>query len=219
MHPVIGRFVSRHFYDGKLNSDKISPGARPNQTGAYGGKPVAWLDVPAGDVPERRVGSSWRRDAEVRRVVEELRRILPRLAEQHPDIDPGHPRGMVGVIAFYSAQEDALLQALEDERSGLPESLRKRVRVGTVDAFQGREYDVVFLSTVRSNDNREGVAQRLGFTALPNRLCVAFSRARCVLVGVGDAACVGGLRPDGQPWSSPMRAFIDLVRSEGHAEF
>jgi hypothetical protein len=219
MHPVIGEFVSRHFYNGRLKSDKVSPDARPNQTGAYGCRPIVWLDVPRHAGPEKRVGKSWCRDAEAQRIVEELRRILPRLVEQHPDIDPGHPRGMVGVIAFYSAQEDKLLQALEDEQAGLPESLRKRVHVGTVDAFQGREYDVVYLSTVRSNANQGGIAERLGFTALPNRLCVAFSRARCVLVGVGDSACVGGLRPDGQPWSPPMKAFIDLARSQGHAEF
>ena len=158
MHPVIGRFVSQHFYDGKLNSDKVSPDARPNQTGAYGGDRVAAATSQAAPGPEKRVGSSSRRDAEVKCIVEELRRILPRLAEQHPDIDPAHLRGMVGIIAFYSAQEDALLQELEDEQFGLPEFLRKRIRVGTVDAFQGREYDVVFLSTVRSNDNREGVA-------------------------------------------------------------
>ena len=30
--------------------------------------------------------------------------------------------------------------------------LKERLRVGTVDAFQGKEFDVVFLSMTRSND-------------------------------------------------------------------
>ncbi len=123
----------------------------------------------------------------------ELHCILPTLEEKYPNPDSSQPTGMVGVIAFYSAQEEALIQAIEDPRNGLPEHLRRRVRVGTVDAFQGREYDIVYLSTVRSN-HYDTLEQRLGFTALPNRLCVAFSRARCVLIGVGDSACVAGIK-------------------------
>lgn len=220
MHPTIGKFVSDRFYtESPLNSSFVKPEARSNYTGAYNQKPVVWLDVPANEGGENRAGkSSWERPAEVSRIVAELRHILPRIEQKYPDFDPSQPTGMVGVIAFYSAQEEALKEAIANPRDGLPDHLQRRVRVGTVDAFQGREYDVVYLSTVRSNQN-ESVEQRLGFTALPNRLCVAFSRARCVLIGVGDAACVAGMRPDGTPWSKPLKAFIDLCSSEeGYAD-
>ncbi|MBD2180357.1 AAA family ATPase [Planktothrix sp. FACHB-1355] len=220
MHPTIGKFVSDRFYtESPINSSFVKPEARPNYTGAYNQKPVVWLDVPANEGGENRAGkSSWERPAEVSCIVAELRHILPRIEEKYPDFDPSQPAGMVGVIAFYSAQEEALKEAIANPRDGLPDHLQRRVRVGTVDAFQGREYDVVYLSTVRSNQN-ESVEQRLGFTALPNRLCVAFSRARCVLIGVGDAACVAGMRPDGTPWSEPLKAFIDLCSSEeGYAD-
>lgn len=219
MHPTIGKFVSQHFYKGKLTSKFITAQMRPNYTGAYNGKPVAWLDVPAQRGGEERAGNrSWRRKAECDRIMDELHCILPTLKEKYPNPDSSQPTGMVGVIAFYSAQEEALIQAIEDPRNGLPEHLRRRVRVGTVDAFQGREYDIVYLSTVRSN-HYDTLEQRLGFTALPNRLCVAFSRAGCVLIGVGDSACVAGIKEDGNDWSPPLKAFINLCQSkEGYVD-
>ncbi len=218
MHPTIGKFVSQHFYEGKLTSKNITAQMRPNYTGAYNGKPVAWLDVPA-DLggEERTENRSCRRKAECDRIMDELRRILPTLEEKYPNPDPNQPTGMVGIIAFYSAQEEALLQAIENSHSGLPDHLRRRVRVGTVDAFQGREYDIVYLSTVRSNQY-DTIEQRLGFTALPNRLCVAFSRARCLLIGVGDSACVAGKTEDSTPWSPAIKAFVELCQSEGYAD-
>ncbi|MFZ9695626.1 MAG: DEAD/DEAH box helicase, partial [Chitinophagaceae bacterium] len=177
MHPVIGKFVSESFYADCLNSSYVKAEDRINVTNLYDNKPVAWLDVPIQEGSETRRGSSsWSRQAEVKRILKELKKVLPTLNERYPEIDPSQPQGMIGIITFYSGQEDAFQQALEDPQNGIPDNLRKRVRVGTVDAFQGREYDIVYLSTVRSNQNQD-IQKRLGFTALPNRLCVAFSRA------------------------------------------
>ena len=61
--------------------------------------------------------------------------------------------------------------------------------MGTVDAFQGKEFDVVLLSVVRSNQETEQ-SKRVGFLANDNRLCVAFSRAKRLLIAVGDSKTV-----------------------------
>ena len=50
-------------------------------------------------------------------------------------------------------------------------------KVGTVDAFQGMEFDVVFLSVVRSEGSIDFLT--------PNRLCVSMSRQKKVLIAVG----------------------------------
>ena len=55
------------------------------------------------------------------------------------------------------------------------------MEVATVDSFQGRECDVVIYSTVRSNSNH-----RIGFLQDYRRINVALSRARELLVIVGD---------------------------------
>ena len=54
------------------------------------------------------------------------------------------------------------------------------ILIYTVDKFQGREADVVFLSMIKSGD------ANLGFMDSPNRLNVALTRARYQRIIVGD---------------------------------
>ena len=60
----------------------------------------------------------------------------------------------------------------------LEETLLARVRVGTVDKFQGQEAPVVFFSLTTSSG--ENVPRNLEFLLSRNRLNVAISRARCL---------------------------------------
>ncbi len=55
-----------------------------------------------------------------------------------------------GVISFYRAQAERIRGSLADHAD--PD----RLLVGTVDSFQGREFDVVFLSVVRSAGGPSG---------------------------------------------------------------
>ena len=82
----------------------------------------------------------------------------------------------IGVIAPYSAQVARL-------RAALP-----GVEVASVNAFQGREKEAIVCSWVRSNLQGE-----VGFVADPRRLTVAWSRARRLLVQVGDSATLARL--------------------------
>ena len=58
----------------------------------------------------------------------------------------------MGIITFYSAQATALKQRMEQI---LDTEQMEHVEIGTVDAFQGKEYAYVILSCVRSNDEDE----------------------------------------------------------------
>ena len=67
----------------------------------------------------------------------------------------------------------------------------ERFRVGSVDAFQGKEFDVVLLSTVRSwqavqSFNLDIINRQLGFLRIINRINVAMSRQKRLLIVVGD---------------------------------
>ncbi len=73
----------------------------------------------------------------------------------------------IAVIAPYKAQVDELKLALN----------KYGVEIGTVDAFQGREKDLVVFSLTATKN--------LSFAADPNRLNVAVSRAKKKLVIVG----------------------------------
>ena len=56
----------------------------------------------------------------------------------------------------------------------------KHLEIDTVDAFEGREKDIIVLSLVRANRRRD-----IGFLRLEQRLNVAVSRSRRLIVIVG----------------------------------
>jgi superfamily I DNA and/or RNA helicase len=55
--------------------------------------------------------------------------------------------------------------------------------IDTIDSFQGREADVIYLSLTRSNNKNE-----IGFLKEYRRLNVALTRAKKKLIVVGDSA-------------------------------
>lgn len=83
----------------------------------------------------------------------------------------------VGVISPYRAQVEWLEPLLGQDQ---------RITVQTVDGFQGRESDVIYISLTRSNDRSE-----IGFLSDYRRMNVAMTRARRKLVIVGDSATLG----------------------------
>lgn len=79
------------------------------------------------------------------------------------------------VVAPYNAQVTALRAALP---TGVP--------VGTVDRFQVQEAPIVIYSTATST--AEDAPRGMKFLYSPNRLNVATSRARCLVLWVGSPA-------------------------------
>jgi superfamily I DNA and/or RNA helicase len=65
-----------------------------------------------------------------------------------------------------------------------------RTKINTVDKFQGRERNIVIVSTVRSDTAVHGTGtienKSAGFADSPERLNVALSRARRLLIVVGN---------------------------------
>lgn len=166
-------FVSKCFYDGKL---KTSPAADPKDHEAHpkinNGKAIAFINVSNAAGPELPARSMSRKvEAEI--ICEDVKKIL----EAEPD-------AKVGVIAFYSAQVALIDQCLE---KCINNEQRARVEIGSIDAFQGKEYDYVLLSCVRSFSTDSSKHHNLEFLDKPNRLCVAFSRSIRQLAVYGDA--------------------------------
>ncbi len=77
----------------------------------------------------------------------------------------------IGIITGYKAQENYLRRKLKSIK--IP-----GIQIGTFDRFQGREYDLVIVSLVRS--------VKLGFTNNIRRMNVAFSRAKNHLLIFGN---------------------------------
>lgn len=178
MHPLLGEFVSRNFYE-RFNQDEAFASGLPESAFAHdlpdtGGKCAVWLDVPFRGGDMTRSGTSWTRPAEIEAICAQLKKWI-----DHDDRREDGKRLTFGVIAFYKAQAEAI-----QRRLGAPylETVGARLRIGTVDSFQGREFDVVFLSPVRTGK------RGFGFLQLSNRLNVAMSRQKKLLAVAGDAA-------------------------------
>jgi hypothetical protein len=205
MHPVLGQFVSDTFYapyGEQFRSPRPASEFRHNVPGYQrAGRPVyaAWKHL--GQERGSEVsGRSKKRPCEAAWIAAEVKRVL---AE-------GDPHLSVGVITFYLAQKSEILECLLKEGVAERDSdtgdigikqeyrtvqtedgrLEERLRVGTVDSFQGKEFDIVFLSVTRCNewaaDDEEDRRRKYGHLLLENRLCVAMSRQRRMLVAVGD---------------------------------
>jgi hypothetical protein len=167
MHGAIQDLVEDVYGDSYVPHDSVATHTT-EALAALGWGPVLGIDT-AGAGAEARdpVSHSTYEPLEVRLVG----RVLETL------VQAGVPPDAIGVIAPYSAQV-ARLAALPGARD---------VEVATVNAFQGREKSVVVVSFTRSNPDGA-----LGFVADRRRLTVALTRAKHLLVAVGDSVTLGG---------------------------
>ena len=197
MHPAIGNLIGDVFYEGQLENG-VDGDARPDS--GWMPAPVTWLSTSGlPDRRETRQGLSYANLAEAEAILERLRDFENmRRAE-------GWDRQLeVGIISGYQGQVEQLNRLIGPGDGDRWQSLR--IEIATVDAFQGRECDVVVYSTVRSN--RDG---RIGFLADHRRINVALSRARDLLVIVGDDQMMHSARIAGN--NNPFERVIDHMRS------
>uniref|UniRef100_A0AAV1V387 Helicase ATP-binding domain-containing protein n=1 Tax=Peronospora matthiolae TaxID=2874970 RepID=A0AAV1V387_9STRA len=98
--------------------------------------------------------------------------------------------GKVGMITPYSQQMEELRRRF---RHALGERYEQEVEINTVDGFQGREKDIIILSTVRA-DPKAGV----GFLNDIRRMNVALTRAKFACYVIGKEKTLRSSKP----WSA-----------------
>jgi DNA polymerase III delta prime subunit len=168
MREPIGRVVSDLFYEGKLIHE--APHPRMPLPWPFD-RELVWVDTGAQD-EYRDAQRSVANEFEVA-LCKDITSIIRRRVR----------KAKLAVIAMYASQVNRLSSALK----GIvpPDDIE------SVDAFEGRESDAVILSLVRSNDRAA-----IGFLNDPNRVNVAISRAKKLLVIVGDSKTVIGGAPE-----------------------
>ena len=119
------------------------------------------------------------------------------------EVIPSHgslKRLSIGIISPYKEQVQYITaQIAADEEL---EKYKSAIAVKTVDGFQGQERDIIYISMVRSNDQRE-----IGFLSDTRRMNVALTRAKKKLVVIGDSATIGN-----HPF---YKDFLDYAESIG----
>ncbi len=197
MNEKLMRFPNEEFYGGRLRADDEVKDITLADLGVKAssfGKP--WDDIldpkePLVFVDTSKCPNKWERQRkgsfsrENPLEAEIVREIVERLLEI------GVKAEWIGVITPYEDQVDLLRSLLDDV-----------VEVNTVDGYQGREKEVIVISFVRSNRERD-----LGFLTDLRRLNTALTRAKRKLICIGDSETLSS--------HETYRRFIEFVRAEG----
>lgn len=174
MHPSISYFPNQQFYGGKL-LDGVTAEEKPAPQGfdwPNPAKPVAFVDV-KGKEENTLDGKSKLNKEEALVVLEIVDKFL-----SEGEISPKD----IGIISPYNGMVRHL-KSLFLSRGGYEVGQKyHRLVINSVDGFQGREKEVIVVSTVRSNLNGE-----VGFLKDFRRLNVAITRARRGLIVVGNS--------------------------------
>lgn len=190
MHPLIAHLPSKLFYDGRLQSgvtahDRPLPAGFPwpnpkcpvalvpcdfgkEQTGQASRTTLLAEGAVAGAGDVADTGASFKNEIEAAIAIRVLETLLS-----------GGDVQSAALLTPYNGQVRELQRRFSGSRQLA--AFEGMVDISSVDGYQGREADVIVMSTVRCN--RHG---RLGFVTDPRRLNVAISRPRRGLVIVGS---------------------------------
>jgi hypothetical protein len=168
----------------------------PGIPAVLAGRSVVWLNTHGR--PDCRDEPAWANPGEAALAARLAEQIMPSAAS----VAPGHELDRLAVLTVYRRQRDLLLrwQALAN-------------RVWTAHSFQGREAETVIVSLVRdTRRGAEGLDETrpwlsLGHLSQPELVNVLLSRARSLLVLVGDFEHFAGY--DTTVWGQICRTVVE----------
>ncbi|KFM03145.1 Putative helicase MOV-10, partial [Aptenodytes forsteri] len=210
-HEAILRIPNELFYDSELKACKSD---ELDVRSLY----CAWEELPKKGFPiifhgvcgedQREAKSpSFFNTAEIEVLVHYLKKLLQSRGKGGcPSVSPKE----VGIISPYRKQVEKIRKAitsLDPVLRTLPDI--SLLKVGSVEEFQGQERRVILISTVRSCSEYLQLDQtfKLGFLKNPKRLNVAITRAKALLIVVGNPAVLS----KDQHW----QRFLRYCREEG----
>ncbi|XP_024155527.2 putative helicase mov-10-B.1 isoform X2 [Oryzias melastigma] len=182
-HPSILKVPNDLFYNGELQ-----PCACPSQLYKQvellprEGFPVVFHGV-AG-ISQQLIGfPSLYNRAEIQVIKDYLKSLIKHFHQKNVShIQPGE----TGIISPYGKQVDKIQMAIQSDAELSKENL-ENVEVGTVDKFHGKEFSVILMSTGRTFPRLLHKPHfSLGFVKDERRFNVAMTRARYLLIVVGD---------------------------------
>jgi uncharacterized protein len=169
LHPIICRFISDAFYDGRLDPHPDNAKRR-----LVFKAPIDAI-TPEGIhfLPVEHTGNAQKSEEEGRAIKHYYQKLLGQQFEDGKGGCRAITPDDILVVSPYNVQVNHL-------KSNLPEA----ARVGTVDKFQGQEAPIVLVSMATSS--AEDMPRNIEFLFSANRLNVALSRAQCLAVVVAS---------------------------------
>ncbi|NXH43973.1 SDE3 helicase, partial [Dicaeum eximium] len=189
-HEAILRIPNELFYDNELKACESNGLDVRNLYCTWEelpkkGFPIIFHGVCGEDQREAK-SPSFFNTAEIEVLVHYLKKLLQSRGKGRcPTVSPRE----IGIISPYRKQVEKIRRAitsLDPDLKKLPDI--SQLKVGSVEEFQGQERRVILISTVRSCSTylRFDQTFRLGFLKNPKRLNVAITRAKALLVVVGN---------------------------------
>ena len=186
MRKNIGDLISQVFYNGKIATG-VDDEKRTHPIKKFAGKSIVWIDT--SNMPNKnensKKGGSYCNYAENTLIKKLLDEFEAESILSHLDI---------GIITGYRGQKDLMKKSVTN--SGY-DRIAINIDINTLDAFQGRQNDIIIYSTVRTKDS-------IGFQKEKERVNVAFSRAKNLLIICGDMEFF-------YKFDDPDNKFIDIV--------
>ena len=164
MHPDISQFPNEAFYNGFL-IDRVAPTDRVINKDFGLQNHVNFINVSG---VQEQIGFSYYNQDEIQVVLNLVIAL----------IKIGVPREQIGVVAAYGAQAAKLSREFQQRR--------ERIKVSTIDSFQGSERDYIIITTSRTTKSN------LGFLNDERRMNVSITRARIFLAVVGNGEALHG---------------------------
>ncbi len=174
LHSEICRFISDTAYDGRLKPEEHTARRRvvlpPDSLRLRRGTGIHFEEL-------RHEGNTQSSEEEAERIAEVLGDLVRSEIEVDGKRTPFDREKDLLIIAPYNAQ----VRCLRHRLGG-------RLRIASVDKFQGQQASVVIVSMCASS--LEEAARGSAFLLSPNRLNVAISRAKCVAIVVASATLI-----------------------------
>lgn len=216
MHQAIMDFSNQYFYGGALIAHESVAGRVLDSVAphSFGQGAVTFIDTAGCGFDERMQQSSGSLHRALSRynpeeallVREHLLQLLHQLTGEqtqlpHNEGNSPHETTLpsVGILSPYREQVTYLEQVFQEDPAFAhllhsrkqsvnlrPSTQEPNITINTIDGFQGQERDVIYISLVRANPKHE-----IGFLQDYRRMNVAMTRARMMLVVIGDSATIG----------------------------
>ncbi|GFZ08872.1 P-loop containing nucleoside triphosphate hydrolases superfamily protein [Actinidia rufa] len=196
-HPAILHLPSELFYNGELIASRVDIASSTPWDDLLPNRdfPVLFIGIQGCDEREGN-NPSWFNRFEASKVVDIVKKMTER----------GLTGEDIGVITPYRQQVLKLYKALEI--LGCSD-----VKVGSVEQFQGQERQVIIISTVRSTVKHNDFDRThcLGFLSNPKRFNVAITRARSLLIVIGNPHIIG----EDPYWNLLLKHCVDNSSYQG----
>ncbi|MBQ6099791.1 MAG: IGHMBP2 family helicase [Methanobrevibacter sp.] len=163
MNSLLMKFPNAEFYNNSLKSDSSVDEITINDITQSGEEEEAMLFIDTSEIDSE--GEKHLKDS--KSIINKLEAdVAVRIANDY--LKAGLNEDEIGIISPYADQ----VKIIQDKTP---------VEVKTVDGFQGREKEIIIISTVRSNENGN-----IGFLKDLRRLNVAITRAKRKLIIIGN---------------------------------